>query len=125
TGRLLFMTQPDWAQWQRVYDRPAGALGQRLAIVQRLIRGFLAARGDDDLKVVSMCAGQGRDLLPVLAEHPWGRAVVARLAEADPPGHWASPVQGVGAHRWPHDPVPLEPGVPLFTFRSWQPPAGP
>jgi hypothetical protein len=31
-----------------------------------------------------MCAGQGRDLIPVLARHPRGRDVTARLVELDP-----------------------------------------
>jgi hypothetical protein len=40
----------------------------------------------------------------------------------DPPGPpWASPVQAVGANRWPHDPEPLETGQRLFTFKPWAP----
>jgi hypothetical protein len=31
-----------------------------------------------------MCAGQGRDLIPVLASHPRGPDVTARLVELDP-----------------------------------------
>jgi hypothetical protein len=34
--------------------------------------------------VVSLCAGDGRDLLDVLAEHPRARQVRARLVELDP-----------------------------------------
>jgi hypothetical protein len=78
------VTQPDWAGWQRLYAVPGGALAQRLAIIQRLVRGFLAERGGDELRIVSMCAGQGRDLLPTLAEHPRGRMIAARLVELDP-----------------------------------------
>jgi hypothetical protein len=78
------VTQPDWARWQRLYEVPGGALAQRLAIVQRLVRGVLAERGCDGLRVVSICAGQGRDLLPILAEHPRGRTIAARLVELDP-----------------------------------------
>jgi hypothetical protein len=33
----------DWARWPRFYDRPGGALGQRLLIVQRLIRESVGA----------------------------------------------------------------------------------
>src|ERR1017187_7689886 len=36
------------------------------------------------LRAVSMCAGQGRDLIGVLASHPRGREVTARLVELDP-----------------------------------------
>ncbi|HEY3108690.1 MAG TPA: class I SAM-dependent methyltransferase family protein [Chloroflexota bacterium] len=78
------MSEPDWSLWHRAYERPGGALGRRLAIVQRLIRGVLAERPDGDVRIVSMCAGQGRDLLPVLAEHPRGRRAAGRLVELDP-----------------------------------------
>ncbi len=36
------------------------------------------------LRAVSICAGQGRDLIGVLREHPRGRDVTARLVELDP-----------------------------------------
>jgi len=33
--------QPDRSVWHRAYERPGGALGQRLVIVRRLIRGLV------------------------------------------------------------------------------------
>ena len=39
---------------------------------------------DGQRRLISMCAGDGRDVLPVLARHPRGRAVRAVLAELDP-----------------------------------------
>jgi hypothetical protein len=36
------------------------------------------------LRTISLCAGDGRDLIPVLARHPRGRDVTARLVELDP-----------------------------------------
>ena len=40
--------------------------------------------GGGDLRAVSLCAGDGRDLLGVLAEHPRGAGVRARLVELEP-----------------------------------------
>jgi hypothetical protein len=219
------VNRPGWDRWQSLYDDPNRAVAKRLRIVQRLIRGFLTGRGAEPVRVVSMCAGQGRDVLEVLADHPvrgrvrgrlvelepantaeaarrareagleeievvtgdasvtdayegavpadlvlacgifgnipdedvrrtigmlpqlcargatviWTRhrrppdvaptirgwfadAGFAELAfestEAEPPGPGAFPAQGVGAHRWQHDPVPLQAGVRMFTFFS-------
>src|SRR2546425_5922070 len=59
------------------------------------------------------------DLTPPIREW-FAAAGFAELAfewtEAEPPGPGAFPAQGVGAHRWPHDPVPLEAGVRMFRF---------
>jgi hypothetical protein len=55
-----------------------------LLIVQRFIREFLTARAGDDVSVVSVCAGQGRDILGVLAEHPDRGSVRGYLVELDP-----------------------------------------
>jgi hypothetical protein len=53
-------------------------------VVQTFIRDFLDGRPLDDLRVVSACAGQGRDLLGVLAGHPGSDHITARLIELDP-----------------------------------------
>jgi hypothetical protein len=74
--------RPDWAQWQRLYESPERVVAQRLRIVQRLIRSFLASH-TGQVSVVSLCAGQGRDLLDVLADHPDRTAVRGRLIELD------------------------------------------
>jgi hypothetical protein len=39
---------------------------------------------DGTRRLISMCAGAGRDVLPVLATHPAGAAVRALLVELDP-----------------------------------------
>ena len=53
-------------------------------MVQAQIAAALDAAPPGPLRAVSMCAGQGRDLIPVLASHPRGRDVTARLVELDP-----------------------------------------
>jgi len=75
------MTSADWVAWHDHYDRPGSSLGKRLAVVQDAIR---AALDEGAETVVSLCAGQGRDLLPVLAAHPARERVRARLVELDP-----------------------------------------
>jgi len=75
--------RPDWSAWQRLYESPERVVAQRLRIVQRLIRACLAS-STGQVTVLSLCAGQGRDLLEVLAEHPPRSAVRGRLIELDP-----------------------------------------
>lgn len=81
------MTDGDlrWFQWHSRYDDLESEEAERLEIVQQLLVCALdeAAPGAS-LTAVSVCAGQARDLLPVLINHPRGRSVSARLVEADP-----------------------------------------
>jgi hypothetical protein len=73
----------DWVRWHESYA-PGGRLERRLACVQERIRELLDRSPPGPIRVVSMCAGQGRDLLPVLADHPRRHDVAARLVELDP-----------------------------------------
>jgi putative methyltransferase len=77
--------EKDWQEWHRHYDDPGSSLAGRLRVVQRDLRRALAEapREDGRLRLVVMCAGAGRDVLPVLAE---GRDafVSAVLVEFDP-----------------------------------------
>ena len=57
----------DWHSWHEDYDRPDSALAHRLRAVQTLIRQALDEAATGPLRIVSLCAGQGRDLLEVLA----------------------------------------------------------
>jgi hypothetical protein len=78
------MAERDWQAWHDDYDVPGSALAQRLAAVRARIRDALDRAPPGPLRAVSMCAGQGRDLIGVLATHPRGRDVTARLVELDP-----------------------------------------
>jgi hypothetical protein len=76
----------DWLEWHRHYDNPNSSISLRLAIVQSDLRRALAEapRGEDGtIHLISMCAGEGRDVLPVLAEEDGGRGVKAVLVEFD------------------------------------------
>ena len=77
----------DWREWHRHYDNPNSSTALRLAIVQRDLRRALAeAPRDEDgiINLITMCAGEGRDVLPVLAEQDGGERVKAILVEYDP-----------------------------------------
>jgi putative methyltransferase len=73
----------DWHEWHDDYDRPDSTLALRLRVVQEKIRSALDACPPGPLRVISLCAGQGRDLLEVLAAHPRRGDVTARLVELD------------------------------------------
>jgi len=74
----------DWAAWHDAYDDPESVLAGRLAAVQRIIRDTLDGLPAGPVSAISMCAGQGRDLLGALATHPRRDDVRARLVELDP-----------------------------------------
>lgn len=74
----------DWRAWHDDYDRPDSWLAKRLSVVQHHIRAVLDSSPAGPLRVISLCAGQGRDLMGVLADHPRRDDVRARLVELDP-----------------------------------------
>jgi ACT domain-containing protein len=74
----------DWRNWHDDYDRPGSRLARRLQVVQQQIRAILDDSPPGTLRVLSVCAGQGRDLIEVLADHPRRGDVRARLVELDP-----------------------------------------
>jgi len=78
------VTEQDWFTWHADYDVPATALARRLAAVQEQVRAALDAARPGPLRAISLCAGQGHDLIGALAGHPRRRDVRARLVELDP-----------------------------------------
>ncbi len=68
----------DWQAWHRAYDDPTSALAQRRACVQRHVRARLDA---GPARLLSLCAGDGADVLGVLRPTD---EVSGRLVELDP-----------------------------------------
>jgi len=70
----------DWIAWHRQYDEAGSSLSRRLAVVRSRLERILNERRVTT--VLSLCAGDGRDLIPILA----GReaAPMATLVEAHP-----------------------------------------
>ena len=77
-------TSSDWYEWHDGYDDPASDLSQRLVAVQRHVAATVDGAPPGLVRVISICAGQGRDLLGVLVDHPRRNDVRARLVELDP-----------------------------------------
>jgi hypothetical protein len=74
-----------WVRWHRMYDIDDSPLRIRVAIVQQHMRAVLDATPPDTrLRILSLCAGQGRDVVGALVDHPRRRLVSARLVEIDP-----------------------------------------
>jgi len=73
----------DYLAWHDDYDRPGSHLHLRLLVVQDLIARALDERPPGPVRVISMCAGQGRDLLTVARRHRRGDDLAGRLVEND------------------------------------------
>jgi putative methyltransferase len=73
----------DWLDWHAPYDDPGSHLQRRLEIVQRRLREGIDQAPPGELRLISMCAGQGRDVIGVLAGHERQDDVTARLVELD------------------------------------------
>jgi hypothetical protein len=72
-----------WSRWHDEYDDPRSRLSWRLGVVQDRLREALAAMPVGPVKVISLCAGQGRDVMGAVAGHSREGDVRAVLVEAD------------------------------------------
>jgi hypothetical protein len=76
-------TSVDWRAWHEGYEDPDSELGRRLALVQSQLRAALDQAPPGPIRAISVCAGQGHDIIGVLADHPRREDVSARLVELD------------------------------------------
>ena len=74
----------DWHEWHEKYEDPDSSRSHRLRSVQAQIGAWLDRRPEPSLRVVSICAGQGRDLFGALASRPDAGRVHGTLVELDP-----------------------------------------
>ena len=75
---------PDWYEWHDRYQPEAGShLVHRLAVVQHALARAFDSLPAGPIRVASLCAGQGHDVLGVLDGHPRAGDVTAVLVEAD------------------------------------------
>jgi len=77
------MATQDWSAWHAQYARATSPLARRLRIVQAHVGAWLDENPDRPVRVISACAGQGRDLLDVLAARADADRVHALLIELD------------------------------------------
>ncbi|GAA2327301.1 SAM-dependent methyltransferase [Dactylosporangium salmoneum] len=73
-----------WVAWHEAYDVAGSALGRRLSLVARHIRQAVEALPPGEVRLVSLCAGQGHDVVRALAGHPRRGDVRGGLVELNP-----------------------------------------
>jgi hypothetical protein len=74
----------DWVAWHAGYDDPSSFLSVRLRAVQSRLSQAIDRAPAGPACLLSLCAGQGRDVIGVLAGHPRRGDVRAVLVERDP-----------------------------------------
>jgi len=74
----------DWVAWHAGYADPSSSLSARLRLVRGHLSRALAAVPAGPVRLLSLCAGQGHDVLGVLPGHPRQPDVSAVLVEFDP-----------------------------------------
>jgi hypothetical protein len=73
----------DWVAWHEAYDDPSSALSVRLRWVRSHLSDAIDQAPAGPIRLVSLCAGQGRDVIGVLPDHPRRDGVRAVLVESD------------------------------------------
>ena len=74
------VAERDWHDWHAAYDNPGSGLARRLSWVQDRIRAALDAAPAGPVRAISLCAGQGRDLIGARDV-----STAAQLRRHDPP----------------------------------------
>jgi hypothetical protein len=73
----------DWVAWHRGYEDPSSSVSKRLErIIHHLAQALDGAR-PGHIQLVSLCAGQGHDVLGTLPGHPRRADVSALLVEGN------------------------------------------
>jgi hypothetical protein len=78
------MVEIDWYAWHRLYDRPNSKRAARLSQMQDLILRALDEQQGARVNVLSVCAGQARELLGAVERFTRPGDVHAHLIELDP-----------------------------------------
>jgi hypothetical protein len=74
----------DWYAWHRTYDVPGSIMERRLTSVRGHLRDALEQSPPGPIHLISICAGQSRDVTGALEGHPRAADVSGRLVERDP-----------------------------------------
>lgn len=70
-------------QWHTAYEDPDSSLSRRLAAVQQLIRDVLDHAPEGPIHVLSLCAGEARDITGAAHGHPRSGDISGVLVELD------------------------------------------
>ncbi len=79
---VVVVAARDWRAWHDAYAQPGSDLSRRLRLLQGELSSWLDEPPGEALTVVSVCAGQGHDLLGVLAARQAGLRQV-EIVQAD------------------------------------------
>ena len=74
----------DWVEWHRSYADPASELSQRLVVVTAAVEHALSAAPPGAITVLSLCAGEARDLSGAATGHPRAGDVCGGAIELNP-----------------------------------------
>jgi hypothetical protein len=74
----------DWHDWHEQYDDTTSELAGRLHAVRAHVAAVVRDAPAGPVTVVSICGGEGRELLGALVDHPRRGDVGGRLIELDP-----------------------------------------
>jgi hypothetical protein len=91
----------DWHQWHSAYDKNP-AFKKRLVLVRKHLSNCLDRSAPGEVRIISVCAGDGRDILGTLADHRRLAEARVRLVELDrklvADGKNASETLGLSGH---------------------------
>ncbi|MFL6205123.1 MAG: SAM-dependent methyltransferase [Acidimicrobiales bacterium] len=73
----------DYVRWHDDYEQPGSHLHARLQVVIRMIRRALDELPAGEIRVLSLCAGQGADILGAADGHPRAGDLTGRLVELE------------------------------------------
>jgi SAM-dependent methyltransferase len=73
----------DWVAWHQAYEDPSSSLSQRQRDVATMISTFLDNAPVGELRILSLCSGDGGDLELALSGHPRTCDVTGCLVESD------------------------------------------
>lgn len=73
----------DWREWHAKYDDPTSRLSQRLRVVRARLSEALDSVDSQVPRLLALCAGDARDVIPVLRDRTDGHGVTAVLVEND------------------------------------------
>ena len=73
----------DYLAWHDDYERPGSSLHRRLQVVVRMTRRAMDELPAGPIRVVSLCAGQGADILGAAEGHPRAGDLRGRLVELE------------------------------------------
>jgi SAM-dependent methyltransferase len=74
----------DWHEWHEGYDDPGSELAARLRAVRAHVAAVVDEAPPGPVTIVSICGGEGREVIAALEGHPRRGDVRGRLVELDP-----------------------------------------